>query len=247
MAKTADLHPTKQSDEFITVFGNTIKLISESWTALRLNLVTFIIVYVLPLLLFGASAYMAVETFLVKDGNTYKLAENISSDSVIAASIAGVGLLVILLISSIASTIAQLASVRGKTISASEAINQSFPYIVRFIGLAFLSALAVLLGFVALIIPGFIVMFFIFFAGYILIDKDTTPILALKECVKLTKNNWKLALSFVLLLIGIQMISNITFIGQIAGEILSLVYLCLPAILYVRMQKQNPVVTSNKK
>ena len=247
MVKPAETHPTKQSDDFITVFGNTIKLMSESWVALRLNLTTFIIVYILPMILFGVSAYAAVETFLVKDGNTYKLAENINSDTVIAASVAGVGLLIVLLITSIATTITQLASARGKTISAPEAINQSFPYIVRVIVLAFLSTILTLLGFAALLIPGFVVLFFIFLATYVLIDKDTTPILALKECASLTKNNWKLVLSFVLLLVGIQMIASIQPVGQIVAEILGIIYLCLPAILYLRMQKQNPVTKPIKK
>lgn len=224
--------PTKQEDDFFTILGNTFKLINKSWEALLLNLGTFILVYVLPFIIFFAALFLFSGALIATNGNT-----SVTAVTIALGIAAGIGLLILLVLVSIASIIAQLASVRGQKISFKEVVDQSQPFFWRFIGLGIVSTLIVVAGFILLIIPGFIALFLLLFSGYAMIDKNLGIMDAVKTSVDLTKKNWKIVLAFILLqtIIGIPQV--IPFFGAIVTTILSIAYFCLPAILYLRIAK----------
>lgn len=224
----------KQSDSFFTVLGNTFGLIGASWEALLFNLPTFVKIYLLPLLIVTLSV-----PFLVITATTASHDKANAAVLIIAALVA-IGLAILTALLSIASIITQLASVRGKKICFSSAINKATPYFWRFIGLGILSTLIILAGTVVLVLPGLIATILLIFAGYILIDKDVGVIEAIKQSVQLSKANWKVPLSLFIVFIVIQFPTAIIPIpGVLIMTALSVAYFCLPAILYTRITKSH--------
>lgn len=75
-----------------------------------------------------------------------------------------------------------------------------------YLGAELLSGLCIALGFILLIIPGLILAIMWFFVKYLVIDKNLTPIAAMKESARMTKGHrWDL-LAFLLLIIIINII-----------------------------------------
>jgi uncharacterized membrane protein len=247
MASAAKNLPTKQSDNFGTVLKNTFKLIGASWEGFKLNLRTFILIF-LPLVVF-VSLLVAIPMAVlgINEGDTSINTSTVNATAAAASAVAMLGLLVSVVLLSIAVTIATLSSARGKKVSAKDILNQSFPLFWPAVALGLLTILAVFLGLIALIVPAILAVFFFTFAIYVLVDKRVSPVDALKESYRLTKRNWKLVLSYYIVTAVIQIPSSIPGIGGIITFGLSMAYLVLPAILYVRMQKQNPVKAIVKK
>lgn len=241
MAKAAQEYPTVQTDDFGTIFGNTIRLIGTSWNALLLNLRTFLAVYILPTLLIVIGAILLIAASGVYVEGEELAYNDFSTLGIVAAGIVIVGFVILGIIANIAGVVTQLASARGQVISPKAAFEKSLPLVVPSILLGILSLLIFIAGLILLIVPGLIALFVLSFAWYILIDKNTGPVETVKESYKLTKQNWKIVLSYALVAMGIQMISYATVLGTIVSVGLSVAYLCLPAILYIRMQSQNPV------
>jgi uncharacterized membrane protein len=240
MAKRPQPYPTVQSDDFGTILGNTVKLIEVSWNALVLNINTFLVVYILPTLLILTTLLLlaAASGFRVEDeGLVYG---SISALGIAAAITVVFGVVILAIIANIAGIVTQLASARGQVISPRAAFEKSLPLLVPSILLGILTFLIFIVGLIMLIIPGLIALFVLSFAWYILIDKNIGPIATIKETYSLAKQNWKIVLSYGLLTLGIQAISSLTILGALASIVLSVAYLCLPAILYIRMQSQNP-------
>ena len=76
----------------------------------------------------------------------------------------------------------------------------------KFVGASVLAGIAIILGLIALIIPGIILGILFMFVGYLVIDQDLKPIDALKRSWALTKGNrWKLFF-LSLALIGINIL-----------------------------------------
>ncbi len=221
--------PTRQEDDFFTILGNSFKLIEKSWEALLLNLGTFVQIYIIPFVL------VFLSLFLITTLATTTHSDGATMVSVLLGIVATIGLLILLVLLSIASIITQLASVRGQKISFREVVDQSQPFFWRFVGLGILSILIVVIGFVLLIIPGLIATVLLVFAGYVMIDKNLGAIDSIKVCTNLVKKNWKIALALVVVQAAIQLPQVVPFLGALVTVVLSIAYFCLPAILYLRI------------
>lgn len=82
----------------------------------------------------------------------------------------------------------------------------------RFLGTNVLVGIAVLIGFILIVIPGIIASLALMFAQYAVIDKGLNPIAAMKESMRLTKGKrWKL-LGFVLALVLVNLVGVIALI-----------------------------------
>ncbi|HEY1041822.1 MAG TPA: DUF975 family protein [Candidatus Paceibacterota bacterium] len=82
----------------------------------------------------------------------------------------------------------------------------------NFVGASILAGIAIILGFIALIIPGIILGILFMFVGYLVIDQDLKPIDALKRSWELTKGNrWKLFF-LSLALIGINILGLLALV-----------------------------------
>lgn len=223
--------PTKQSDDFTVVLGNTFKLITFTWKALLLNLVTFLQVYILPLLVIGGSLLILSSIFLGNDG------KGISGVTIALGIIAIIGIFILAVLLAIASIITQLASVRGQKISLGEVMDKAQPFFWRFVGLNLATAFLIFLGFILLVIPGVIATVLLIFAAYIMIDKNLGIVDTIKTSVELTKAHWKIALALIFVQAALQILLIIPVIGAAISTGLAIAYFCLPALLYTRIAK----------
>src|SRR3989338_5836046 len=72
-----------------------------------------------------------------------------------------------------------------------------------YLGTTILVSIAILVGLILLIIPGFIAMLGLQFSSYIVVDKNLSPVKALKESMRITKGHlWELLilLAFIIVL-----------------------------------------------
>jgi uncharacterized membrane protein len=236
----AQLYPTEQSDPFKVVVRHTFRLIKQSWRAVSTNLGTILLIYILPSALILALLY-AIAPDLLKasihpDHQKIAFAKNLN---VPLAIIGGLGIAILVILLSIASVNVQLASARKQKISFSDVIERSWPFFLRFVGLGILSALCVLLGLLLLLIPGILAAFFLSFATYVMVDKNVGVIVAMKGSYKLTRRNWKVVLAYFVVTVAISLPQIVPIIGEFVSAGLSIAYFCLPAILYLRMQKST--------
>jgi uncharacterized membrane protein len=81
---------------------------------------------------------------------------------------------------------------------------------LKYLGALILSGAAIMLGFIALIVPGVILLILFMFVKYIVVDRALNPIEAMKESARITKGN-RLNL-FLLLLVVVAM----NIVGAIA-------------------------------
>lgn len=227
----------KQSDPILTSIQKCFNLIERSWAALSLNIWTFVTIVFIPLAL-AVAAITYLLTVLVNDKDHATFSEvfgDISGAAIAASVIAIIGSIILGIYLSIAMTLTQLRSVKGKKTSFGEVINDAHPYFWRFIGLAILSALIVIVGLVFLVIPGLIASFFLMFSTLILINENTGVIEALKKSYNLVKENWKVVLSLIIVMFAIQLPSYVPVIGTAITTVLSIMYFCLPAIIYLQL------------
>lgn len=191
----------------------------------------------IPLALAIAAATYFLYVLANDDGkiNLSQVFEDMSGAAIAASVIAIIGSIILGIYLSIAMTLTQLRSVKGKKTSFSEVINDAHPYFWRFVGLAILSALIIIIGLVLLVIPGLIASFFLVFSTLILINENTGVVEALKRSYDLVKQNWKVVLSLVIVMFAIQLPSYVPIIGSAITTVLSIMYFCLPAIIYMQL------------
>lgn len=234
----------KESEDFFSLVGQAFKMIDQSWEALKLNIVTFVLVILVPAVLFIVAAFMnlAVNFAISPDGYAggSTIGQIISWLIMLAA-------IVVALIFLPAITITQLESVKGKKVEFKAVFEKSKKYVLRYVGLMLLGGLiavvpAVLLALTIFLIPlaiawFVIVFFFLVLAPYLLIDKDKGVIDTLKLSYEVTKMNWKWVLATYIVLCAINLPSIIPFVGSIVSLVLSIAYFCLVPIVYVKKIK----------
>lgn len=88
-----------------------------------------------------------------------------------------------------ATTIVYLLSIKGEKISTIDALKQSPKYALNMLGLIILTNIAMVVSFILLIVPFFIVLPRISLAEYFLVDKNLNCIDAIKASWKATKGH----------------------------------------------------------
>lgn len=215
-------------DDFITIVVNAFKLINESWEALKLNLVTFIVLALVPAILFAAAIPFLLLPAITDGG----------SASMVVMVIGLIALFIVGCIFLPAITITQIESARGKAIDFSAVFEKSKSLVLPFIGLALLAGLAIGIGFLFFVIPGLILAFFLTFSAYILVDKKLGVIDSMKASFELVKANWQWVIALFIVQFAISLVSYFPLVGWLAGIVLSVAYFCLPAIVYVKISKK---------
>jgi uncharacterized membrane protein len=109
------------------------------------------------------------------------------------------------------------------------------PFVLRFIGLGLLSAIVIIFGLILFVVPGVLAIFFLSFAPYILVDKNTGVIDAMKGSYELVKEYWKVTLGLLVVNFVIQIPSYVPVVGQLISLALGIGYFCLGAIVYVNI------------
>jgi hypothetical protein len=153
----------------------------------------------------------------------------------VLALIVGLVVLVASLIFAPAIVQTQIASVKGEKVEFQDALNKGMPFVLRFIGLGLLSAIVVIFGLILFVIPGLLAIFFLSFAPYILVDKNTGVIDAMKGSYELVKEFWKVTLGLLVVNFVIQIPSYVPFVGQLVSLALGVAYFCLGALVYVKI------------
>jgi hypothetical protein len=228
MAK-AKQQPVKDQD-FIDLLTDTFKLIGESWKALLLNFWTLLLVIVVPIFVFLLAIPFAFVPLIV-EGNGRVLTIVLA----VAAFIAAIFLACLFFP---AVTIIQLESVRGNKVTFKDVFAKSKKLALPYLGLAILVGLTVLIGIVFLIIPGLIAAFLLSMSMFILVDKNQGVIESYKQSIYLVKNNILVVLALFVVNMGVSAVSYIPAIGGIISLVLSIAYLFLPAIVYLKIAKR---------
>jgi uncharacterized membrane protein len=99
---------------------------------------------------------------------------------------------------------ATLQIVRGERLDASKIMSGENvgPYIVA----ALIVAVAAFVGFIFLVIPGLVVLFFAHFYGYFIVDKNMSPIEAIGASFNLVKSNLGVVFVFYLLCLLVTLV-----------------------------------------
>jgi hypothetical protein len=228
MAKTNQL--LEQDQDFVDLLVNTFRLIGKSWDALVLNILTFILVGVVPAVVMILAVALVFVPFLTH-GDTRVL-------TIVLATLAMIFALIVVVLFLPAVTITQLASARGKKVEFNEVFKKSRALALPYLGLTIIVGLTVIFGTILIIIPGIIAAFFLSMSTYIMADKNPGVIKAYKQSYYLVKENILVVLALFLVNIGVSVVSYIPFVGWIASLALSIAYFCLPAIIYTKIAKK---------
>lgn len=226
---------TKHDEQdFLTVLSGVFGLIKESWEAFLRNLLTFVLLFALPVMaiILVVIIIVGIVTFSMGGGAGFSRASIIY--------IASLLLLVLAISVSFlpAVTITQLASVRKKKINPIQAFIKGLPFVFKYLLLGLLVVFSVLAGFILLVIPGMLLGFFFSMSFYILIDKKVGVFEALKHSFNLVKQNWMLVLCLYIVNMAISAVNYLPFVGWAISLGLSIAYFCLPALIYVKIAKK---------
>lgn len=217
---------SSQGSDVIDTIVQTFKMASASWDAFVFNLPVFIILWALPVLL----ALIAVPFVILP----------LAANHTIGLFVSLVFLALIVLIALIfvpASVVAQLDSVDNKRLTFELLYQKSRKIFLPFIGLEIIMAIVITIGFLLLIVPGIIALFFLMFAPYVMVDQRKGVFDSMQTSIDLVKANWPWALGLACVGAAISILSSITFIGAIASIVLGIVYLCLPALVYRKITR----------
>lgn len=235
-------YPLKQSDDFLKVLEHTFRQIKPSWEAFLLNITTFVLLFIIPIvtIITLLVAIGGMQLITMSSNGSISL-ENINAASGVLGVLMVIGGALLILYTTVASIVTEFASVRGEKLSLPQALNRSQPYILPVLGLFLLSTLLIVAGLILFIIPGLYAMFLLVFAAYILIDRNLGVIEAMKESFQFSKQNWKLVLAWLILQAIINIPASIVpVLGNLLTFALSIAYLCLPVIIYLAVQQ--PVI-----
>lgn len=228
-----------KTDDFFDIVVGIFKMIKESWEAVKLNLLTFILIGLVPLALVAIAIPLVI----------LPLVAGTTTGSAVAFIFAMLMLVLIFLVALLflpAITLTQLASVRGKKITFSQALEQSKKYVLRFFGLIILSLLVVGVGLLLFVIPGLLAIFFLSFAAYVLIDKDTSIVDAMKGSYELVKEYWLAVVGVIIVNVAISLPNYVPVIGWIVTLGLTVAYFCLSALVYVKITGRQTDVPKAK-
>lgn len=206
--------------ELTSAFG----LLPKSTDVIKRNLLTYFVLIVIPLLLTSLS------------GPSGELAADASLREVFDSALETVTPYVMLgsLLSLIffpAVVYAELHTAAGKQVSLGEAFK-GYKYFWRLVGLAILTGLVIFLGFLALIIPGFIMIRRYVLAPYFLVDKNLSIMEAMSAAAKATKPvSWSVY-SIILVLVLFAIVTGFGAIGLAVGTILQVLYSVAFALRY---------------
>lgn len=216
--------PTHEMPGAFALFGPSIN-------ALKVNIRTL-------LAIIGLVALTAVIAVLIVRNVTGTAGSPGNSAALTPASLLGILFFVaVTAIVGPAVAYVQLKSAKGIKTSLSEALSTGAKYLLRYLALSILTSLIVGIGFLLLIIPGFIMLRRYYLAMYFLIDQDTGVLEAMRKSAESTKPySWK-----VYGIMGVNLLfsflSLIPLLGQIAGAILQFLYSFAPAIRYYQINE----------
>jgi hypothetical protein len=218
-----------QSKDFFGITADVFRLITPCYEALRLNLSAFLAIALIPLVI--------LMLMLGVVGIPVLTALEFNVINIVALAVLGLFLIIAGVFLWPAMIITQLESVKGKKVDFHEVLKKSAKIVWPFLGLTFLTGLITILGFILLILPGFLAVFFLTMATYIYVDNKPGIKKALKQSYQITKANWRLVFAMYVVNFLISFIGLVPVIGSVVNIALTITYLCLPALIYMQIRR----------
>lgn len=191
-------------------YGSSLDLAKKSIDLVRKFLPLFALVWVIDLL---GSIKPAEEPDLGAEGAMWSEALNVGPGALAAmlggALIVFVILAFIYLFVSLMRLSLELRVSRSKTPKVNELVADAQKHFFPFVGVVILSAIIVLAGLVALILPGLYLLVRIIFAPYLLIDRNLGPTEAIKASWRMTDGRFGAAAGPLLVIIAVSIIATI--------------------------------------
>jgi hypothetical protein len=191
-------------------FPGAFELFRPSWQALKLNLITFLELILLPIL-------VSLLSFVGGHNGNWTF----SILSYVVTILTGPALI-----------LTQLKSVAGKQIDFLPAIRESLPYVWRYLLLLLCIGFVTLVGLVLLIIPGLFMIKRYLLSPYYLMDRDVKVF----EAMRLSAADSKRFGMAIWGILGVYLLLAVLSLVLI-GYILFYVYLCAPAIRYRQIKE----------
>jgi len=217
-------HKKKAVSEQAHTLPGAFDLFNPSVNIIRNNLTGFLLLVGIPLLLLSFN--QSFEWHIGAHGYGHKG----------ATSIVGIIGFVLTVLAAPGAIMLQLAGARNETLDYKEAFRDGLDYIWRFIGLALLSGLMLIVAFVLLVVPFFILLPRLVLATYYLIDRDLGPVEAIKASMadyKKYKGTWGiLGVNVLLALTG-----AVPIVGWILSTALGFLYRPAGAIRYEQIKE----------
>lgn len=217
-------------------FPDAFSLFKPSWKAFQLNFEAFVWQILLPIAIGGLIVLMFIIAAVIYgatgEGNIIAF--------IVAGLLAIVGLYFIVAISA-SIIITELRSARNQHISFGEAMREVRGNIWRLFGLFILVSLAVGIGMILFIIPGLFALQRLLLSPYYLIDQKTGIREAMRRSWRDSKDkHFSGAIWGVTgIIIAINLVSWVPFVGWLASFILTIMYLCAPAIRYLQITSKK--------
>ena len=107
---------------------------------------------------------------------------------------------------------------------------------LRLLGLEIVIGILTIIGILAFIVPGIILLWRFFLAPYILLDKNTGVEEALRRSWRMTRGNaWPI---YAVILVGIffGLSGIVPYVGGIVAFLLAVAYSCAPALRYMELK-----------
>lgn len=212
-------------------FSFGFSLLRPSFEIVKKNLETCIILIVVPALLITLGSLLVERTGI---SNAVKSA---------AVLILVVGL-VMTIVSALATTYFELRAARGEFPTIADVYRSISTYGIRIFGLGLLVGLAILVGFLLLIVPGFIMIRRYFLAPYFLVDEDLGIREAMDRSAAVTKPVSASVYGVLLVTVLVGAVSagidsTLEPFGSIVGAFIGLIYVFGPALFYLHLKKQT--------
>lgn len=233
--------------DVIEKIGYSLSLWKESWEAFKLNAVTFIAIFVGPLVLLTIVLTFFLTPALLSASSASSIAINSSLVIALLVTLLVCAVMILLIPAMIAT---QLASAKGQVMSIDNAIKSGLKYLLPLLG-AGIVALGIVAGPIllsVLLIPvvigilllpvvfiwALVASFFLYIFPYLIVADNKGPIEALRSSYEITKKKWHWVLALYAVSFLISLPNYIPVIGWLLSIVVAVVFLCLPAIIFVK-------------
>lgn len=214
--------------------SNPFKLFGASWAAVKLNLGTWIVTWLIT-----AAVLIAITLIPL---TAISLATKDDSGSGLA--IAGVAWLVSIIIgllvySRFAGLVVNLMvqSVRGTKLGFKQALDAGKPYGWKLIGFFILYSIAVTIGYIFFIIPGIIFMIWFSMGAFVIVDEKRGVIEAFSRSKELVKGRFWEVFGVIGVFQIISVLAIIPILGWIAALVLTVAYAAASAVRYTQLKE----------
>lgn len=126
---------------------------------------------------------------------------------------------------------------KGKSPTLNQLWNEFKQKGLRLLALQILVAAAIIIGFILLIVPGIIMIWRLFLAPYILIDKNTSIQQAISRSWNMSRGYFSPIWAVILVMLLFGLIGFIPVIGVVVGFGLGVAYSVAPALRYLEIKK----------